>query len=189
MSEEKHVLHKKVGDTFKTILENKAGLTVKLDNACGENPGGKKNLPFFLSVNAGNDTEITNVDIIVLKQKEKCKVETVKLVCEIEESDITPIRTFGKVFTAATSIMCKLNDETKYDVDKKGIFIQILSNKDLKEKSKKAFQGANIEDAINDIFKSNGSWIKEYHLIYGDVDDFDKDRVGYTMIENIVNAL
>ena len=70
-----------------------------MDEACVVRPTTKvlQHLPFFLPGKVGNETEITNVDIMVVKNDKR-----VKLVCEIEESDISPVRTYGKIFTAAT---------------------------------------------------------------------------------------
>ena len=126
----------------------------------------------------------TNVDLMMLKN------EKVNLICEIDESDIKPTRIFGKIFTAASAVMCKLKSGAKYDLDQNGIFIQILSPKALKVgRSRKIIQGQNIEMAINSILKKGGSWIKEYYLIYGDVDYFKPGNNGYINIEKIVKGL
>ncbi|MCX6250553.1 MAG: hypothetical protein NTX61_07370 [Bacteroidetes bacterium] len=179
-----HLLHEEVAKAFESIAP-KHGLIVQLDEACVDRTSGKilQHLPFFLSVNAHNDTEITNVDLMLSKN------DKVKLVCEIEESDISPVRTYGKAFTAATAIMCQLVDDTRYDVDKNGVFIQVLSNHKLPVGSNKQQQGVNIEVAINDLLRYGGSWIKKYYLIYGDVNDFKPGNRGYVEIEKIVKLL
>jgi hypothetical protein len=176
-----HELHKKVGNAFCAILSNLTSYKLELDEACDNNVNKKKHLPFFISHTTGNDTEISNVDLIVVKDQKA------KIICEIEESDITPVRIFGKIFTTATAKMCKLKDGTIYKLDDHGIFIQVLSSKKLnKDHSKKKQQGENIQKAINAILKSNGAWIKEYHLIYGDVDDFKVGNDGYKRIVEII---
>ena len=179
----KHDLHNEVARCFEEIIKTKSTMIlVEKDHACG----GNKNLPFFLTDEARNDTEITNVDVMIVNTTKK----TVKLICEIEESDIKPIRTFGKVFVVIASKMCKLKCGEKYLTDENGIFIQVLSNRGLKKDlSKKPKQGANIEKSINTIIKSNGSWIKEYHLIYGEVGEFIPGKVGYREIEKIIRNL
>ncbi|GEM_PF-3345111 len=177
-----HSLHEQVAKTFESIAP-KHGLIIQLDEACVNKTTGTifQHLPFFLSINAHNDTEITNVDILVLKN------EKVKLVCEIEESDISPVRIYGKAFTSATAIMCQLANNSRYDMDNRGVFIQILSSKQLPAASNKEKQGANIVDAINDLLRYGGSWIKKYYLIYGDVNDFKPRNRGYVEIEKIMN--
>jgi len=177
-----HELHKAVGNAFKAIIQPLSEFKLELDEACDDSIATKKHLPFFLSINAHNDTEITNVDIMLVKDN------SVKLICEIEESDISPNRTYGKVFSAATAIMCRLKNKTRFDVDKNGIFVQVLSSKSLiKKDSKKVNQGKNIEKAINAILKSNCSWIKEYHLFYGEVNDFDFNKNGYIFLRDVIN--
>jgi len=181
-----HPLHLAVAKSFLEITKPWWHLGVKLDEACmDKTPLKGQHLPFFLSVNPSNPTKITNVDLMIVKEN-----KTVKLVCEIEESDITPIRTFGKVFTAAAAIMCRINDKDKsrFDVDKKGIFIQVL-NKDIPDGSKKEIQGTKLEEAINDILWAGNSWIKEYHLIYGKPDCFKLGNHGYNEIEKILTAM
>lgn len=176
----KHELHLAVGSAFEKITEHLPELKLELDEACDNSTETKKHLPFFLSDNAHNDTEITNVDLMIVKDNK------VKLICEIEESDVKPIRTFGKVFVAIASISCKLKDGKKYLVDNDGIFIQVLSKTGLKPNTKKIEQGKNIEKAINAILKSNCSWIKEYHLFYGDGDDFNLKKDGYNFIDDVI---
>jgi hypothetical protein len=118
------------------------------------------------------------------------KGDKVKLVCEVEESDISPIRTFGKFFSAATSVVYKFKNGNPKELGKNGIFIQILSSKKLKkEKSSKENQGVNIEKTIRGILKSGDFWIKEYHLIYGDEACFKPGGKGYLEIEKIVKTL
>lgn len=164
-----HDLHQAVAKAIDILSAPIDNLEVYFDEACEIDNKPKMRLPFFLTEEAHNDTEITNVDLMILKG------EKVKLVCEIEESDITPTRTYWKIFSAATAKMCKLKDNTRYELNDNGVFIQVLSSKKLnKENSKKISQGINIEMAINDFLKSQCSWIKEYYLIYGEVNDFSK---------------
>ena len=182
-----HKLHVSVGEAFTKISTSMSDLKVELDKAC--EPANSKNkgkyLPFYLSEEKDRKTKITNVDLMIVEKQRK-----VKLICEIEESDFTPVRTFGKVFTAAAAIMCKLVDDTEYDLDKKGIFVQVLSSKKANIKgSKKKDQGQKIKDSINDMLKNSGSWIKRYYLIYGDVNDFKPGNSGYLEIEKIVKLL
>jgi hypothetical protein len=175
-----HLLHKKVADCIESLISQNPHLSIIKDPACG----GSNNIPFFLSEEAHNDTEITNVDFIVVKAGK------IRLVCEIEESDITPIRTFGKVFTVVGAEFCKLKDGTNYALDPGAIFLQVLSSAKLKPMTKKRDQGDNIKEAVNKIIQSNkNSWIKKYHLIYGDLNDFNLGSENYIQLQNIVNKL
>jgi len=175
-----HLLHKKVADCIDSLITQNSDLLIIKDPACG----GSCNIPFFMSKDAHNDTEITNVDFIVVKEGK------IRLVCEIEESDITPIRTFGKVFTVVAAEICKLKDGTNYVLHPGAIFLQVLSTAKLKPMTKKKDQGDNIKKAINKIIKStNNSWIEEYELIYGDINDFNLGSDNYNLLLGIVNKL
>jgi hypothetical protein len=143
----------------------------------------KKHLSFFLSEKGDRATNITNVDLMILKDGK------VKLICEIEESDIKPIRTYGKIFTVATASMCKLKDNTQYNLDENGVFIQILSSKGLKDSSKKIEQGEKIEKAINSLLQNSSSWLKKYYLIYSVKDRFEEGSQGFIEIEKILKDL
>jgi len=175
-----HLLHKKVADCVESLISQNPDLSIIKDPACG----GSNNIPFFLSEDAHNDTEITNVDFIVVKAGK------IRLVCEIEESDKTPIRTFGKVFTVVGASYYKLNGKMTTTLDTGGIFLQILSSAKLKPFSKKEKQGIKIKEAVNKIIKSNkNSWIKDYCLIYGDLNDFNFGSQICNQLQNIVNKL
>lgn len=179
-----HDLHQAVAKAIEIVSDRIADLEVEFDEACEENNKLKKRLPFFLTNEAHNDTEITNVDLMILKGNK------VKLVCEIEESDITPTRTFGKIFSVASAKMSKLKDGTRYNLDQNGVFVQVLSSKKInKDNSKKISQGFNIEKAINELLNSQCSWIKKYYLIYGDVNSFNEGNDGFLKIEKIIKSL
>ncbi len=177
-----HLLHRKVADCIEFLIANDPSLSIIKDPACG----GSTNIPFFLSDEIGNDTEITNVDFIVVKND-----TTIRLVCEIEESDITPIRSFGKVFTIAISKFYKLKQVKKCELDQQAIFLQVLSSAKLKAKSKKQKQGQKASQAINAFLQTcKSTWINEYHLIYGNVSEFDvKNGSKLNDLQKIVSRL
>jgi hypothetical protein len=179
----KHDLHNKILMLISGLVP--PGLLVLYDKDCVPKNNSQGNLilrklPFYLSVNAQRDTCVSNVDLMIIKNNK------IKLVCEIEESGYNPTKIYGKVFSTASAIMSKVDSGTKYDLDKNGVFLQIISSNKLSKYSKKKFQGKNIEVAINDIFKKAGLWIKEYHLIYGDENYFQADGKGYDKIKNIL---
>ena len=175
-----HLLHEKVAECVEALISQNPDLSIIKDPACG----GSCNIPFFMSKDAHNDTEITNVDFIVVKEGK------IRLVCEIEESDITPIRTFGKVFTVVGASCYKLNGKPPITLDAGGIFLQVLSKANLKLSSKKESQGENIEKAINKIIQSNkNSWIQDYKLVYGDINDFNLGSKICNSLHEIVNNL
>jgi hypothetical protein len=182
-----HILHKQVAKTIHNIGRSHK-YEVIVDYACVFDgyPGRNQRIPFFLSDDAARYTTVSNVDIILIKNKK------VKLVCEIEESGFIPTKIFGKLFSTAFADICRLWDGKKhhlYNLDNNSVFIEVME-KPLPEETKKIAQGNLIEKKINKNLKTINSWIKKYRLIYGDDKDFEKPgRAGYDEIERIINTL
>ena len=141
-----------------------------LDKAC--NRKSTYNIPLFIKNNISNatisnETEITNVDALFYTERNGKK--KIKLMCEIEESDRTPIRIFGKYHTAKKAEWWKdeNRDENQFDdIDKKDCyFLQILKDYDNKN-SKKRSQWYNIEKSL----QKTGN----YKIIWGTEENFKK---------------
>jgi hypothetical protein len=183
-----HMLHKQVAETiFKVGAKHSYNVIVDTDCIFPNYNGIAQHLPFFISYRPARESEVSNVDIVLIKD------EKIKLVCEIEESGYIPTKIFGKLFSTASAKICRLKNSTKhkyYELDDNSVFIQVISTTGLDELSLKEKQGQLIENEINNNLKTINSWIKKYRLIYGDVKDFVKQgRVGYDEIERIINAL
>lgn len=181
-----HDLHKAVAEAICQILDGR--YTLELDDACEFRTGvTKKQLPFFLADQYNiidRSTAISKVDLFIKKE------EKIKLVCEIEESGFNPTKIYGKVFSTATAYKCRLKGDKAIDLDDKGIFIQVMSNKHaIKKGSKKLAQGINICNIVNDILSKSNLWIKDYYLIFGDTNSFVKGQQGYSDLESILSKL
>jgi len=112
---------------------------VILDQACG----GKQNIPLFSSRKKTRSTEICDVDILILKNGK------IKVIFEIEESDVGPTQVCGKFLTSALSSYHISRDNKTYAMDKSVLFLQILDTSKLKsDKTKKVKQWENIEKSI-----------------------------------------
>jgi len=194
-----HPLHKKVGEVFHTFFNGKPEYDVIFDHACNEEK--YQNIPLFVDKidNNGrvldefeiihakaNSTEITNVDILVTRNKE------VVLICEIEESNVKPNHIIGKFFSVALSkYWGNIRDKGNLvkHINEGIIFIQVLDTKNLKEKSNKVAQWRNIENAINSQVVKDDLFDKiKYHLIDGKLDDFSKiDDQLTTILDDLFN--
>jgi len=82
-------LHCVVGDLF----ENNLSLSYKLvkDAACG----GNQNIPLFCSKEKSNATSYCNVDLLLIKDR------TIRIIVEIDASDVSPNQVCGKFLTSA----------------------------------------------------------------------------------------
>jgi len=114
-----HPLHKKVGEILKKLDNQK--YEVILDPACG----GNQNIPLFLTKRKANDTEICNVDGLVMNRK----IDEVIAIIEIEESNITPVHLCGKFLVSALAkYFIHENKNNKPYLLKDILFIHILKS-------------------------------------------------------------
>jgi hypothetical protein len=153
----KHPLHEAIG-VFIKELKVPSHYEVILSPECG----GKQNIPLFCSENRGNDTEFCNADILVRVDGK------VRLIVEIEESDLSPTRVCGKFLTSALSKYL-IHDQIgnlPIQMSMHVTFIQVLDSKKLPENSAKGHQGKNLEISIRKVIPLAGSTIDDYRLFF-----------------------
>jgi len=163
----KHELHLKIGEHLKSIdIEN---TKIIIDPACG----GNQNIPLFLSDTKSNQTEICNVDLMIIKNNK------IKIIIEIEEANVKPTQILGKFMTSALaeSHIHKKNKDNPISMDENVCFIQILDTKKLNKKSNKTKQWDNIEDKIKKLLPSLQTNIKTYQLFYGNLEDINLNKI------------
>lgn len=159
-----HSLHEVIGG----ILTEVAGSSVvRLDTACG----GQEHICLFTS--AG--TNICDIDAAVLVDGR------VKIIVEIEESDVKPTQVCGKFLTSALTKYADHKD--KHPLSDDTVFIQVLDSKKLKDKSAKPQQWRDLEKEIQKIIPINGSTIKHYKLFFGKTEDFTTGEKRNEVIE------
>ena len=163
----RHPLHDQVGKEFEMFFQNKTEFDLLLDPACG----GDQNPPFFIGHKKSNKTEFTNVDILVAKEKQ------IKLICEIDESNVKPGHIFGKLLSLLSTDTCILKEDSRYTFCENLVFIQVLSNEKLKEHSRKEEQWGVIASSIKTNFRSfrNFKSIDYFILIGNNINGVDKD--------------
>jgi len=170
-----HKLHKTIGKIIKEYFSD--GFEVILDRACG----GKQNIPLFSSRRKSRETEICDVDILILKNGK------VKVIFEIEESHSNPTQICGKYLTSALSSCYISRNNKTHGMDKSVLFIQILDSSGLrKDKTKKIEKWDIIEKAIGFIVPIKQSNIKKYKILHGETDDFETKKEGRTELINLV---
>ncbi|HRD02436.1 MAG TPA: hypothetical protein PLP57_07325 [Candidatus Saccharicenans sp.] len=150
-----HALHKKLGKTIMDSFSAEPGYKVMLDKACG----GNRTLPLYMSEVKRRDTEICDVDILVVKDGK------VRAIIEIEESDVKPNQICGKFLTSALASFYSGEEGTTAPLDAPIAFIQVLDESKLKiDKTKKPGQWRNIEKAICRILPVGNSQINVYKI-------------------------
>lgn len=192
----KHELHIAVANAIdnilSTLVSSKPEFEIIKDEAADDGQGSKQHLSFFLTSNPKRESGVSKVDIIIVKNG------VVKLACEIEESGFSPTKIFGKVFSTAAANNCrlyKLKKHTHYDLDKNGVFVEVLSSDKmlartkLRENTKKFRQGDLIQIEINGLLSNSSSWLQHYHLLFGKKADFDSGGKCYLELEKVIKKL
>ena len=157
-----HPLHNTVGQMIAS--KEFPDCRVVRDTACG----GQQNIPLFCSQEKSNEAEYCDVDILILKDNK------MRVIIEIEETDISPTQVCGKFLTSALSsyFIHESENDTPIGMSDSVLFIQILNSSQLKEGTTKPKQWKNLEESIMNTLPIKGSKIREYRLIYGSVSDF-----------------
>lgn len=156
-----HLLHRQIGKIIRDNFSD--GFEVILDRACG----GTHNIPLFSSRKKSWETELCNVDILILKNGK------IKVIFEIEESNVKPNQIFGKFLASALATYHIYRNSKAYGMNKSVLFIQILDTSNLKiDKTKKIRQWVNIEKAIKGVIPLGKSRVDKYKLFYGKESDF-----------------
>ena len=100
----RHLLHERIGEIIQKELGPKGkGFIVKLDKACAINNNKRPitNNPLFIDKPKGNDTEITNVDILCYKMnkiKLICSNSTILKIGQNLKYDIRVLKKYGVDF-------------------------------------------------------------------------------------------
>ncbi len=155
-----------------------------MDSACANER--RQHIPIFLEEDRSLEAKICNVDILILKDGK------IKIVIEIEESNIKPTQICGKFLTAVLGkyYIHRKNSYRSIQYSESVLFMQILNNSKLKkDKTRKIEQGKKIEQEIIKIIKDQG-WkcpIKEYKLIYTKTSEIDKIESIVKIVKNKLN--
>lgn len=173
-----HPFHKTIGDIFNRDNFPFKGITILKDAACG----GEHTIPLFCSSERSYATRYTCVDLLITKDRK------VKVIIEIEESNVKPIHIFGKFLTSAVS-KHYIYDHEKFEMFESVVFIQILDTSKQKSQSIKIKQWENIEESIRSIIPVKASPIKEYEVFYGNQSDFEKGEPKDNLIEFVRSVL
>ncbi len=166
-----------VGDLIRS-----AGLpgTVLADRACG----GNHRIPLFCLDRKSWETQLCNVDMLLATSGK------VKVIFEIEESNVKPTQIFGKLVASALCSHYIYRNEDPDPMDDSVLFIQVLDTSTLNKKTLKLKQWKIIEKLVADTLPIRGSKINKYRLFHGDQHDFSPEsETGKQLIECVRNFL
>jgi len=158
-----HSMHETIGDIFKNALTPNYSLI--RDKACG----GKQRIPLFNTAQKSRKTEYCNVDLLILKENK------IRMIVEIEESNVKPTQICGKFLTSALSnyYIHSSNRNEPVEMDNSAVFLQIVdTSKLVKDRTSKFKQWKTLEESINRIIPLKNSKITKYRLF--SIDELDK---------------
>ena len=149
-----HELHVAIGD----LIEDSLGESAQLvrDQACG----GNQQIPLFCSDKKSRRTEYCNVDLLVIQDGK------IRVIVEIEESDVKPTQICGKFLTSALAryYIHETEGNVPIGMHDSVAFIQVVNTSNLESLSAKPYQWKNLESSIGNILPIRDSNIKEYRL-------------------------
>jgi len=147
----------------KIILGTKmAGCQVILGKDCG----GDQNIQLFCKCEAEMATRFCSVDAIVLKNGQ------VKVIVEIEESDIRPVALSGKAFVSSHASYF-IHRNQSFPIAFGASFVQVIDTRKLSKRSSKLTQCQYLRDAIRSTLSKNGN-IRHYEVFHGDIAEFER---------------
>jgi hypothetical protein len=161
MTMEANIIHKKVGRAFQEIVSKYPNLMLLQDTACG----GKQHIPLFCNSVKSKENEFCNVDMMVLKD------DKIRLIIEIEESNVKPTQVCGKFLASALAkyFIHNSKDDKLIEMDENVTFIQILdASKLVKGKTNKIMQWKQLEASINKVLPLKNSKITTYRVVTTD---------------------
>jgi len=173
-----HQFHKIIGDIFNDENFPFEGIRILKDAACG----GDHTLPLFCSDVRSYATRYACVDLMIVKNQK------IKVIMEIEESNVKPLHLFGK-YLASAMAKYYIYGREKTGMDKSVVFIQILDTSKQKSKSARNEQWENVKMSIQSIIPVKGSSIKEYKIFYGNQSDFKSGKTRDKLIKFVISAL
>ena len=173
-----HPFHKIIGDIFNDENFPFEGIRILKDTACG----GDHTLPLFCSEVRSYATRYTCVDLMIVKEGK------IKVIIEIEESNVKPLHLFGK-YLASAMAKYYIYGREKTGMDKSVVFIQILDTSKQKSKSARNEQWENVKMSIQSIIPVKGSSMKEYKIFSGNQSDFISGDKKGKLINFVKSAL
>jgi hypothetical protein len=160
-------LHLIIGQILEEYLVGKDDLSLLKDKACG----GNQYITLFCKPEKSSATEYCNVDLLILKNNR------IKVIIEIEESNVTPTQICGKILASALTnwYIHESTNNTPIKMAESVTFIQIVDPSRLNDNTKKPEQWDLLQNSIRGVLPLKNSPIKNYFLLPASTADFQRE--------------
>ncbi len=172
-------LHEVIGDLVEEISSTQC--TVFRSPECG----GEHTIPLHCLVEGTSETEYCMVDIAIVKNGE------VRVIIEIEESNVRPVQIFGKFLASAMSSYFIHGERAIiFPIADSVLFVQILNTSELNlEETSKLGQWDLVKGSVNETLRSIDTKVAEYVLMSGDIADFKSGEERARMCRTLEKAV
>lgn len=168
-----HPLHEAIAALLEAVTPTQGRLIV--DDAAN----GKQHIPLYLTENICREHRLCCVDAMILVD------DQVRLLVEIEESNVKPTQVAGKFLTSALAGHYVHRKEERSIQTLEGIsFLQVVSAAKFKKNSKKKAQLALLAEAIQNELPLGS--VSRYELFVGKTPDFYQGGSQYSGVSDFV---
>jgi len=132
----------------------------------GKDCGGDQYIQLFCNDRVARASRFCSIDAAVWKNDE------LKIIIEIEESDIRPIALCGKAFASAL-VSHFIHKGVSYPIASRATFIQIIDASKLSSRSSKLDQCRYLLESIRNTLSTIGGSLRGYEIFHGDIAEFE----------------
>jgi hypothetical protein len=177
----KHPLHLAIGQLLRDAAAGVPRCDVVLDPACG----GSQHLPLFLSAQKSNANRLCCIDGLILRDRK------VRVLVEIEESDMKPTKVFGKFLTSALSrgYRHERHGDEFLPLDDGALFLQVLDTERLPGGTSKVKQWSTLARSIQEILPAPSLRVGRYELLVGTTEEFGRQTAQGKQLVHLIREV
>src|ERR1039458_8254185 len=172
---EDHPLHKLIGDIVSGL--DAPNTKVVLDKACG----GEQKIQLFCTDASSYKSCLCHVDAAILFN------DQVKVIIEVEESDIRPVHLCGKVFVSALATHY-IHRKKPYRMADTVFFVQVIDTSDKPDNASKLPQCRYLETSIQNLLCVSNTPL-QWDIFYGGASRFQRSEDQQELMSHIRHAI
>jgi hypothetical protein len=171
-----HPLHKLIGQILvRTEMESGEPLL-------GKDCGGDQHVQLFCNNRAARASRFCSIDAAVRTNDE------LKIIIEIEESDIRPVALLGKVSASARASHC-IHKRVIYPIAARAPFIQVIDTRKLSSRSSKLDQCRYLLESVRNTLSTTGGSLRGYEIFHRDIAEFERPAAQSELQDSLREAI